>query len=119
MTGQYYRIMSNWKGRAFLESGTRKEAYLKALGTGLNHPLAELDTSTALKESPHRMSNKRHTPISIWSAMSFEPRRDYAATLVVEGNGWYPHFLQFVRTQLGNPSIHDCEDAYSRNSTRG
>jgi len=87
-----------WKGRAFFKSWTRREAYLKALGTGLNYSFAELQASRVPKEPPHWMSGKRFTRVCAWSAMSFVPYHNYTATLVAEGNGWHPHFLEFVST---------------------
>jgi 4'-phosphopantetheinyl transferase len=57
------------KSRAFFESWTRKEAYLKAIGTGLAQPFTRINPSITFG----------------WSIMSFTPDPDYVAALAIEG----------------------------------
>jgi 4'-phosphopantetheinyl transferase len=59
-------------GRAaeFFRLWTRKEAYIKAIGTGLSHPLNEFDVTV---------------PIENWSITDLEVGTGYAAALAVNG----------------------------------
>lgn len=55
---------------AFFRCWTRKEAYIKALGTGLSHPLNEFDVTAAIPG---------------WSLVDLDVERGYAAALAVDG----------------------------------
>lgn len=55
---------------AFFRLWTRKEAYIKAIGTGLSHPLNEFDVTA---------------PIENWSITDLEVGSGYAAALAING----------------------------------
>lgn len=72
------------KARAFFESWTRKEAYLKAIGTGLAHALDRIDVVRAGELTP--VPNTRDlVGTSELSIASFTPCLGYVAALAIEG----------------------------------
>jgi 4'-phosphopantetheinyl transferase len=74
------------KTMAFFTCWTRKEAYIKALGTGLSRPLDSFAV-TCLPEEPAGLAWVADDPREIerWSFESFTPSRDYIAAVAVEG----------------------------------
>lgn len=78
------------KPAAFFRCWTRKEAYIKAIGSGLSHPLDSFDVTLAPGE-PAALARAEG-----WSLFDLEFAPDYAAALAVEGSG---HRL--LRFELG------------------
>jgi 4'-phosphopantetheinyl transferase len=76
------------KQREFFQRWTCKEAYVKARGEGLQIPLTSFEVSLLPGEPPQLRSQDR----SQWDLLSFFPRDDFAAALVVEGNNMHPRF---------------------------
>ncbi len=74
---------------AFFNCWTRKEAYIKAIGDGLMHPLNSFDVSLAPGE-PARLLNVEGDPekASRWSLKSLNPAPGYVAALAVAGQDW-------------------------------
>ena len=86
------------RGSVFFNSWTRKEAYIKALGEGLSHPLDTFDVSL-LPGEPARLVAVHPAPIAAqiqsgsnelerWQFAALEPGEGHVAALVVEGRGW-------------------------------
>lgn len=73
------------KPAAFFRCWTRKEAYIKAIGSGLSHPLDSFDVTLAPGE-PAALSRAEG-----WSLFDLEFAPDYAAALAVEGSGHRVH----------------------------
>ena len=75
--------------QGFFNCWTRKEAYVKARGTGLSFPLAAFSVSLAPGE-PAALLGVRGDPgeTSRWSLRALEPGTGYAAAVAVEGGGW-------------------------------
>ena len=73
------------KPAAFFRCWTRKEAYIKAIGSGLSHPLDSFDVTLAPGE-PAALAR-----VEGWSLFDLGFAPDYAAALAVEGSG---HRLQ-------------------------
>ena len=63
---------------------TRKEAYVKAHGTGLNVPL----DSFVVSLTPGRPAQLQSPDSERWSMHSFEPSTGYVAAIVGEGKSW-------------------------------
>lgn len=63
---------------------TRKEAYLKACGSGLNIPLNSFTVSVA----PDRLNQLVTDDGRAWMVRSFHPDDGYVGTAVTEGNNW-------------------------------
>lgn len=74
--------------RAFFNCWTRKEAYIKALGEGLSHPLDTFAVSLAPGE-PARLLHTDRDPDEAprWSLFDLHTFQGYAAALAVEGHG--------------------------------
>jgi 4'-phosphopantetheinyl transferase len=75
--------------QAFFACWTRKEAYLKAKGSGLSVPLDSFEVSLAPGE-PATLLKNRDDPQKPqrWSLRALNPGPGYAAALAVEGRGW-------------------------------
>jgi 4'-phosphopantetheinyl transferase len=76
------------KPLGFFNCWTRKEAFIKALGDGLYHPLERFDVSLAPDE-PARILRVENTPGDDcgWHLESFSPAPGLVAALVVESRG--------------------------------
>lgn len=78
------------KQTAFFNCWTRKEAYIKAIGTGLACPLDRFDVSLAPGE-PARLirvlDNARET--ERWTFHTLAPAAGYIGALAVEGSDWH------------------------------
>lgn len=74
---------------AFFNCWTRKEAYIKAIGEGLSHPLESFTVSLAPGE-PAALLSVEGDPAQTrhWSLRELEPAPGYVAALAVERPGW-------------------------------
>jgi 4'-phosphopantetheinyl transferase len=74
---------------AFFACWTRKEAYLKAKGSGLSVPLNSFEVSLSPAE-PAALLESRDDPQEPprWTLHALNPSPGYAAALAVEGSGW-------------------------------
>lgn len=74
---------------AFFNCWTRKEAFIKAQGTGLSYPLSHFSVSL-LPGEPARLLevSGEAREASRWVIRELEPHPEYAAALAAEGNGW-------------------------------
>ncbi len=68
----------------FYACWTRKEAFVKALGAGLSHPLDAFTVSLAPGEPP-RLLDVRGGPAARWTIAAFDGEPDYAGAIAVEG----------------------------------
>ena len=81
---------------AFFNCWTRKEAYIKALGDGLAHPLDQFDVSLIPGE-PVRLLSVEQAPeeVSRWRLQAFTPTPGYTAAIAVEGHDWQAQFWEW------------------------
>ncbi len=81
---------------AFYNCWTRKEAYIKALGEGLSHPLDRFAVTLSPGE-PARFVHINDDPAetAAWSLYAFTPASEYVAALAVQGAGRQLRFLRF------------------------
>ena len=81
---------------AFFNAWTRKEAYLKARGTGLTRSLQDFEVSL-LPGEPARLVRDERDPQAPgrWSLQALDPGPGYAAALAVEGQDWELATWQF------------------------
>jgi 4'-phosphopantetheinyl transferase len=81
---------------AFFLCWTRKEAYIKARGSGLCIPLDQFDVSLTPGE-PAALLASREDPhaTAAWSLHALAPGARYTGALVVEGTGWHLSCLQW------------------------
>ncbi len=86
---------------AFFNCWTRKEAYIKALGEGLSHPLHTFDVSLAPGESP-QLAATRPDPAEAarWSLAAFSPHAEYVAAVAAQGNDWHLRYFPMLTAPL-------------------
>ncbi|HET9619874.1 MAG TPA: 4'-phosphopantetheinyl transferase superfamily protein [Kofleriaceae bacterium] len=72
------------RDRGFWRCWTFKEAYVKALGAGVTHPLDAFDL--AFSEAAPRVIAERVGPVSPWSLHAFEPAVGYVGALAVRAS---------------------------------
>jgi len=72
------------KAEGFFQCWTRKEAYIKARGEGLQIPLDSFSVTLTPGE-PEQLSS---ADSARWSLRAFQPAEGYAGAVVGEGNGW-------------------------------
>lgn len=76
------------KAEGFFNCWTRKEAYLKAVGTGLAAPLDSFDVTLIPGEPPRMLTLEGDAERARrWSFHAFRPERDYIAALAIERTG--------------------------------
>ena len=81
------------RAAAFFRCWTRKEAYIKAIGSGLSHPLNEFDVS--LNEPAALLRDAQDEgAVARWEMFNLEFSDKYAGALVVEGRGHSLHGFQ-------------------------
>lgn len=72
----------------FFRCWTRKEAYIKAHGSGLSLPLHEFDVSLAPGDQNALLAVRSGDDASRWSLSEVSVAPGYAGALCVEGSGW-------------------------------
>jgi 4'-phosphopantetheinyl transferase len=72
------------KPRGFFQCWTRKEAFIKALGTGLTHPLDSFDV-TLRPDEEAKMLEIRSATAESWSLAHLEPAEGYVGAVVLRG----------------------------------
>jgi len=75
------------KEEAFFNCWTRKEAYLKAVGTGLAAPLDSFDVTLAPGEPPRMLTLEGNAEQAArWYFEHFRPAESYIGALAIEGD---------------------------------
>jgi 4'-phosphopantetheinyl transferase len=84
-------LPANLLSEAFFNCWTRKEAYMKARGAGLQIALDSFEVSLAPGEQAKFLSEGE----SGWSLKALPIDRGYVAAIAVEGHDWRPRFLEW------------------------
>jgi 4'-phosphopantetheinyl transferase len=79
------------RAEGFFNCWTRKEAYVKARGGGLQIPLDSFSVSL----TPGRHAELNSADAARWTLLPFEPAWDYAGALVAEGKDWTARFFEW------------------------
>ncbi len=89
-------VPAELRTRAFFNCWTRKEAYIKARGEGLSHPLDAFDVSLAPGE-PAALLGTRGDPqeLTRWTLHALDAGENYAAALAVHGTNYTLRLWQF------------------------
>ena len=86
---ELFSLPESQRHGAFLTGWTRKEAYIKALGTGLSLPLDRFVVTIDPQVFPVLISaDDRPDEQDRWVFRHLEPEPGYVASLVVEGDSW-------------------------------
>ncbi len=93
---QFCALPQEHRQIAFFNCWTRKEAFIKALGEGLSHPLNRFEVAFL----PGELAALLHTrpdpqEAGRWSMFAFEPATDYAGALVVAGKNFAVKYWQW------------------------
>jgi 4'-phosphopantetheinyl transferase len=76
--------------RAFFRCWTRKEAYIKAQGTGLSTPLRQFDVSLQPGDEKALLCTRPDSAeVARWSLRDVPVAEGYVAALCVQGHGWH------------------------------
>lgn len=80
------------RDEAFFLCWTRKEAYLKALGDGLTHPLDQFSVSLTPGQPAALLEVAGEKDAgAAWTLLPFTPVPQFQAAVAVEGRGWALH----------------------------
>lgn len=87
--------------RGFFNCWTRKEAFIKAVGSGLSYPLDQFDVSLRPGE-PAALLHIHNAPADTaqWALHDLDPGPGYAAALAVEGRDWHLSCWQWADEDL-------------------
>lgn len=93
--GELSRIPAPLRAEAFFLCWTRKEAYIKARGEGLQIRLDSFDVSL----TPGKPATLSNADEAHWKVESFAPSRasepDYVAAVVAEGKDWVARYFEW------------------------
>ncbi len=86
-TAVFDKLPAAEQPQAFYNCWTRKEAYLKGIGTGLTTELDSFDVEFRLDREPELLAT-RHRPRNVerWKVVGVETAVDYAAALAVDNS---------------------------------
>jgi 4'-phosphopantetheinyl transferase len=92
---------------AFFRCWTRKEAFIKALGEGLSHPLDQFDVSLAPESAAILLATRPDAhDISRWKIWNIKVPADYAAALAVEVNSSPAGSADVGMVELLKPTVN-------------
>jgi 4'-phosphopantetheinyl transferase len=85
-------LPADLRAEGFFTCWTRKEAYVKARGEGLQIPLDSFDVSL----TPGCPAELHSSDSARWSLRSFQPAPRFVAAVVGEGGGWQLRHFEWV-----------------------
>lgn len=87
--GVYQALTAHQKVRGFYNCWTRKEAFVKAPGHGLSHPLDRFEVSLVPGEEARVLSVDGDAGWgALWFLREVEPGPGFVGALAAEGSGW-------------------------------
>ena len=93
---EFFTLPECEKKTAFFNCWTRKEAYIKAIGTGLSHPLDEFDVSLNPREPPKLLGIKGDSEVvSQWEIFGFTPSSGYVAAIAIKNRRYKLKFWKW------------------------
>lgn len=78
------QLPNDQQTQAFYRIWTRKEAFIKAIGEGLSHPLDSFSVNITETQATLMRSEHLGEQIQQWSLASFTPKENYIAALAVD-----------------------------------
>jgi 4'-phosphopantetheinyl transferase len=81
---EFHALPLELKNKAFFLCWTRKEAYIKARGSGMGIPLDSFEVSL----TPDQPEVLRSADSSRWTLRSLQPAPEYVGAVVGEGSNW-------------------------------
>ena len=120
----FHALASAEREAAFFRGWTRKEAYLKAIGTGLKTPLAAVEVPLLLNEAAtllnvgmSRVNGENKQEDRRWVLQDIKSAHGYVAALVVEETDYQLTYYQVPRLRYHDRSDSGCKtDAHGRNN---
>ena len=89
-TAAYRALPDAARAAAFVTCWTRKEAFIKALGEGLSHPLDAFDVTVRADEPARLLATRRETVAAAqWAMQAVPVGAGYAATVAADGPPWH------------------------------
>lgn len=79
---------SNHPEKLFFDYWTCKEAYLKAIGSGLSKPMSQIEIALTAETAQLLSVEGDQAEGDRWSLQLLKPATDYVAALAVEGHDW-------------------------------
>jgi 4'-phosphopantetheinyl transferase len=104
---------------AFFHAWTCKEACLKAIGVGLSVPLQSVEVLFGEEDAAEvRWLEKESEKTAPWIVHAFEPKRNYAAAVAVEGSGCRLRFWEWgaavAKPPTGAQTAESCSAIHGR-----
>lgn len=95
------RLPKALRTKRFFELWTCKEAYIKALGEGLSHPLNQFEIAQISNNTKSIVDLTQSLEESrAWSITSFQPSAGYIAALAVDNHDWRIKFGQWSQADF-------------------
>lgn len=91
----FHQLPDTQKKDAFFNCWTRKEAFIKAIGEGLSHPLHQFDVTFVPGDLAKLIYVAEDAAeANRWRLLALHPHEEYKAALIVYGQDW--HLSQFA-----------------------
>ncbi|MBN2424695.1 MAG: 4'-phosphopantetheinyl transferase superfamily protein [Calditrichaceae bacterium] len=96
-TEALYTLPVGKQRRAFFDCWCRKEAYIKARGTGLATPLKQFTVSVN-PQQPARLLSTEHDPLAVkeWTLKDIPVNQEYSGAAVVHAVNWQPRLFDAI-----------------------
>jgi 4'-phosphopantetheinyl transferase len=104
----YKDLVDEFKVLGFYNCWTRKEAFIKALGEGLSHPLKQFDVSLSPSDQPTflRIGND-HNEASQWTLEALDCGTDYAGAVALRAQGILVTQFEFGKDKSQTNPLED------------